>query len=162
MAYFSSFLLCHLYFRHRFPSTGYPNVDRAWRFLVYTLLLAWTSLVAYSRYLLITLPCALSLTQSPLLRYYLGYHNVNQISWGLGIGAALGVPLYLLSTAIPAWYPLSALGRLKRAILAHPITTWLEVRDGWAIWADGGREEEWRRWRREWEKQQVLSTKKHK
>lgn len=50
MAYFSSFLICHLYFRHRFASTGYPILDKLWRATVYFALLLWTALVAYSRF----------------------------------------------------------------------------------------------------------------
>lgn len=50
MAYFSSFLICHLYFRHRFASTGFPIIDRLFRATVYLALLLWTGAVAYSRY----------------------------------------------------------------------------------------------------------------
>ncbi|KAG6815884.1 hypothetical protein H0H87_010456 [Tephrocybe sp. NHM501043] len=49
MAYFGSFLLCHMYFRHRFSSTGYPLIDELWRVAVYLGLTAWPSAVAYSR-----------------------------------------------------------------------------------------------------------------
>jgi dolichyldiphosphatase len=28
----------------------------------------------------------------------------------------------------------------------------LQIRDGWDIWNDGGREEEWVRWKGEWER----------
>jgi hypothetical protein len=49
MAYFSSFLICHLYFRHRFSRTGYPVVDTIWRLALYVALLLWPGLVAYSR-----------------------------------------------------------------------------------------------------------------
>jgi len=30
------------------------------------------------------------------------------------------------------------------------VATWLQIRDGWDIWSDGGRDDEWVRWRREW------------
>ncbi|CAA7269220.1 unnamed protein product [Cyclocybe aegerita] len=142
MGYFASFLMCHLYFRHRFSSTGYQAVDVLWRMTVYAALLAWCGLVAYSR-------------------YYLGYHNAYQIYWGLGIGVATGAPLYLVAQAIPTWFPNSPLGWLKTMFLNHPIIVWLQIRDGWAVWSDGGREGEWKRWREEWEKQeQQLSLKK--
>ena len=36
-------------------------------------------------------------------------------------------------------------------LLDHPIIVWLQIRDGWAIWVDGGREDEWMRWRGLWE-----------
>lgn len=49
MAYFASFLMCHLYFRHRFSSTGYSFLDFLWRMTVYVALLGWSGLVAYSR-----------------------------------------------------------------------------------------------------------------
>jgi dolichyldiphosphatase len=49
MAYFASFLICHLYFRHQFPSTGYSFLDFTWRMTVYAVLLGWSGLVAYSR-----------------------------------------------------------------------------------------------------------------
>ncbi|KAF8809502.1 PAP2-domain-containing protein [Phlegmacium glaucopus] len=132
MGYFTSFLMCHLYFRHRFSSTGYPVIDFIWRIVVYVGLLAWAGLVAYSR-------------------YYLGYHNVHQILWGLIFGVGLGIPLYLLAEVIPDRYPTSALGRAKIMLLDHPIIVWLQIRDGWAVWADGGREGEWKIWRTKWE-----------
>ena len=50
MAYFATFLICHLYLRHRFSSTGYTFLDRLWRMVVYIGVLAWAGLVAYSRY----------------------------------------------------------------------------------------------------------------
>jgi len=134
MAYFASFLICHLFFRHRFGKTNYPLFDILWRVVVYLGLLCWSSTVAYSR-------------------YYLGYHNVNQILWGIGIGAALGVSVYIMAELIPQRQPTSLLGNIKRGLLSNPLCTWLQIRDGWAIWSDGGREDEWRRWKIEWEKQ---------
>lgn len=50
MAYFSSFLICHLYFRHRFSSTGSTTLDHMWRITIYIGLLAWTGIVAFSRF----------------------------------------------------------------------------------------------------------------
>ena len=50
MAYFTSFLICHLYYRHRFSSTGCQAIDFIWRMMVYVGLLGWAGLVAYSRY----------------------------------------------------------------------------------------------------------------
>lgn len=49
VGYFSTFLICHLYFRHRFASTGSLYLDQAWRILVYIAVSAWGLLVAYSR-----------------------------------------------------------------------------------------------------------------
>ncbi|TFK39774.1 hypothetical protein BDQ12DRAFT_603035 [Crucibulum laeve] len=141
MGYFSSFLICHLYFRHKFASTGSWILDQLWRSLLYLGLLAWAGLVAYSR-------------------YHLGYHNAYQILWGLGIGIALGVSLYVVSELAPTRRPASFLGEVKAWLLANSISTWLQIRDGWAVWADGGREGEWIRWRREWEKQQKAAEDK--
>ncbi|PPQ68403.1 hypothetical protein CVT26_006075 [Gymnopilus dilepis] len=135
MAYFATFLICHLYFRHRFSLSGSAILDALWRLVVYAGLLAWTGLVAYSR-------------------HYLGYHDWHQITWGLAIGAALGVFVYTVAEGIPSRYPTSTLGQVKSFFLNHPVIVWMQIRDGWAVWADGGREGEWRRWRQEWEKQQ--------
>lgn len=72
----------------------------------------------------------------------------------------LGISLYVVAEAIPSRYPTSALGRAKTFFLDNPVVVWLQLRDGWAVWLDGGRECEWRRWRNEWEKQQkFLKTK---
>ena len=150
MAYFTSFLMCHIYFRHRFSSTGYPVIDFIWRMVVYVGLLVWAGLVAYSRYACRS-PLVKSCFQHSLCSYYLGYHNANQIVWGLIIGTGLGIPLYLLAEVIPDRYPTSVLGRVKIMLLDHPVIVWLQIRDGWSIWTDGGREGEWLRWRTQWE-----------
>jgi len=134
MGYFAGFLMCHLYFRHRFSSTGFELLDRAWRVAIYLGLAGWTSAVAYSR-------------------YYLTYHSAPQILWGLGIGVSLGVSLYVVAEVIPTRRPSSVSGRFRAFLLDNPVSVWLQIRDGWAIWADGGREDEWRRWRAEWVKQ---------
>ncbi|KAF9447725.1 PAP2-domain-containing protein [Macrolepiota fuliginosa MF-IS2] len=135
MAYFATFLTCHLFFKHRFASTGSKIFDQLWRLVVYAGLLAWAGVVAYSR-------------------HHLGYHSWYQIIWGLGIGSVLGISLYLAVDLIPTKFPTSLLGHIKRFVLDHPLSRWLQIRDGWEIWADGGREDEWLRWRAEWEKRQ--------
>jgi dolichyldiphosphatase len=95
--------------------------------------------------------------------YYLGYHNAYQIIWGLFIGAGLGILFYLLAQVIPDRYPASVLGRAKIVVLDHPIIAWLQIRDGWAIWADGGREVEWLRWKTEWEvRKNIVQKQKEK
>lgn len=50
MGYFSSFLMMHLYFKHRFTSTGSRMFDQLFRLLVYFGLASWASLVCYSRW----------------------------------------------------------------------------------------------------------------
>ncbi|ESK96462.1 pap2 domain protein [Moniliophthora roreri MCA 2997] len=133
MGFFSTFLICHLYYRHRFTSTGYPLVDILWRFMIYVGLISWALGVAYSR-------------------YHLKYHSPPQILWGLAIGIISGFTLYISLEVIPKRYPKSLFGRFKALLISNPVSTWLQIRDGWAVWPDGGRESEWVRWKREWEK----------
>ncbi|KAL1747849.1 hypothetical protein HDZ31DRAFT_31082 [Schizophyllum fasciatum] len=132
MGFFWVFLTCHLYFRHRFASTGNAVLDQAFRLLVYVALAFVSGAVAYSR-------------------YYLMYHSARQVVWGFSIGVALGTALYALAVHIPGRNPNSTLGRFKRFLLANPVSTWCQLRDGWAIWPDAGRESEWLRWRAEWD-----------
>ena len=86
--------------------------------------------------------------------HYLGYHSWHQISWGLGLGCVLGVSLYLTFELIPEKYPTCFMGRVKYFALSNPVSVWLQIRDGWAVWHDGGREDAWLRWRTEWVKGQ--------
>jgi len=111
--------------------------------VVYVCLLGWAGIVAYSR-------------------YYLGYHNAYQILWGLFIGAGLGISLYLLAEVVPDRYPTSVPGRAKIMFLNHPIIAWLRIRDGWAVWEDGGREDEWWIWRAQWEVKKGIAQKQKK
>jgi dolichyldiphosphatase len=76
--------------------------------------------------------------------------------WGIGIGAILGVFVYICADLTPKKRPASILGRMKRFLLCNPISTWLQIRDGWDVWADGGREGEWIRWKAEWERQRLV------
>ncbi|KZP19354.1 PAP2-domain-containing protein [Athelia psychrophila] len=143
MGYFAAFLFCHMYFRHRFESSGYPMLDAAWRGLVYTAIGAWSLAVPYSR-------------------YHLQYHTPFQILCGYFIGVFLGLALYLVAEYIPRYHPQSLLGRLKGGVLCGQVATWCRIRDGWGVWADGGREQEWVRWRAEWETQQATHLKDKK
>jgi dolichyldiphosphatase len=52
MAYFATFLLCHVRFRHRFTPTGNNLVDMLLRFVVATALVTWAGGVAYSRWVI--------------------------------------------------------------------------------------------------------------
>lgn len=145
MGYFGAFLICHMYFRHRFASCGYPLLDQAFRFIVYSVIVAWVALVAYSRYVII-LGTALRVNDISV-RLNLLYHTPHQVIWGLGIGISLGVVQYVLTELLPYRRPCSVFGRVRAAILAHPVVMWMQIKDGWAIWADGGRETEWKRWK---------------
>jgi len=128
MGYFGAFLICHMYFRHRFTSCGYPLLDQAFRFIVYLGVASWTVLVAYSRLNLL-------------------YHTPHQVIWGLGIGISHGAVHYVLTELLPHTRPHSVFGHARAAILAHPVVIWMQIRDGWAMWADGGRETEWKHWK---------------
>ncbi len=86
-------------------------------------------------------------------RYHLGYHNEYQIVWGLAIGAMAGVFVYTFAELIPTRRPHSLLGRFKAFLLANPVSTWFQLRDGWGLWPDGGHEDEWVRWRIRWDQQ---------
>lgn len=143
MAYFTTFLLLHMYFRHRFSSTGSKVIDTLWRVCVYLALLLWTGLVAYSR-------------------YSLGYHNLHQIFWGLVIGSLLGAFVYICAQLLPTMYPHSVLGQIKAWIISNPLSTWFQLRDGWDVYPDGGREGDWIRWRRDWEAKHLVRAAKSK
>jgi len=132
MGYFATFLICHLYFRHRFEPCGVLFLDRLFRLAVYSLLLLWAGAVCYSR-------------------YFLTYHTVPQIVWGASIGVLLGLSNYMFLEFIPQNHPESILGRWKRSFLSSRVATWLRIRDGWAIWADGGFAADWHSWRSRWD-----------
>ncbi|KAF8448908.1 hypothetical protein L210DRAFT_3609402 [Boletus edulis BED1] len=136
MGYFGAFLTCHMYFRHRFASCGYPLLDRAFRIIVYLVIVSWVALVAYSRLNLL-------------------YHTPHQVIWGLGIGISLGAVHYVLTELLPYTCPLSIFGRARAAILAHPVANWIQIRDGWVVWNDGGRETEWKRWKTAYDERQT-------
>jgi len=78
----------------------------------------------------------------------------------MAIGAALGPFLYICAELIPRRRPASVLGSVKRGLLTNFVSTWLQIRDGWALWPDGGRESEWMRWRKEWEERQTLEIRR--
>ncbi|EIN03832.1 PAP2-domain-containing protein [Punctularia strigosozonata HHB-11173 SS5] len=132
MGYFVSFLICHLYIRHRFPPSGIRLLDRLLKPLVCLGLICWAGVVAYSR-------------------YHLGYHTPHQIVWGLIIGALCGTAFYTVVELIPTRPSPSPLKTLRTALLDHPLAQWLRIRDGWAVYGDGGTDEEWKRWRKQFE-----------
>lgn len=49
MGYFASFMLLHLYYRHRFLSFGVPLIDMIWAFLVRLTVVTLALIVCYSR-----------------------------------------------------------------------------------------------------------------
>lgn len=141
MGYFSTFLLLHFTFRHSFVSTGWRAGDALRRAALYVVLVAVAGAVAYSR-------------------YYLSYHTVPQILWGLGLGAAFASVWYGLLELVPLWYPRSVVGQMKAAVLGNPLCSWFRLRDGWAVWEDGGAEPQWLRWRAEWDRRRGKESQK--
>ncbi|KAJ3527756.1 hypothetical protein NM688_g8086 [Phlebia brevispora] len=129
MGYFAAFLFCHFTFRHRFISTGSRIFDSLRLVVLYTAIGAWSTAVAYSR-------------------YYLTYHTVPQVVWGFSIGLLFGTVYYIVVELIPLHRPRSLLGRLRRWALTNPVSTWCRVRDGWAVYPDGGTEAHWQEWRK--------------
>jgi len=133
MAYFATFLILHLHFRHRFVSTGNWFVDKLFRLSLHAAFISWAGTVAYSR-------------------YYLSYHSAVQVLWGISIGIVFGAAFYTMTELIPTQLPDSHLGRFRIFLLDNPISTWFRIRDGWAVWPDSGTENQWHLWRTEWEK----------
>lgn len=158
MAYFSTFLICHLYFQHKPSSTGSVILDRLLRLCAYLGLFVWTGTVAFSRYGSVIISCFKSLFRSR--RYYLRYHDVNQILWGLYIGAIYGAAFYMLAEFIPRRRPSSILGRLRTFLVTNPFSTWIQVRDSWSVWPDGGQQKQWDCWKSEWDKRQSVLSKR--
>ncbi|OCH91518.1 PAP2-domain-containing protein [Obba rivulosa] len=134
MGYFAAFMTCHFIFRHRFPTTGIRVLDVAWKATVHSAIALWAAAVATSR-------------------YYLSYHTIPQVLWGLAIGIAFGATYYSVVELIPVWWPSSLLGQARILLLSNPVSTWFRLRDGWAVWHDGGIETQWLRWREEWDRQ---------
>jgi len=132
MGYFSSFLMLHICCRHRFGSTGFKALDQLTRFVVYIVILCLAGAVCYSR-------------------YYLNYHTPPQVLWGYGIGLGLGSMHYLVTELWPTRQPDSPAGRLRRCILSSNLATRLRLKDGWAVWEDGGHGDAYQRWRLEWD-----------
>ena len=157
MGYFASFLFLHFALRHRFVSTGFAVLDYARIIFLYAFILGWSCAVAFSRYVLTTrLPrpsASPRFTQhiARFRRYYLSYHSGAQVCWGFGIGVAFGTTYYILLELVPTRWPNAPLGRLRAALLTHPLCAWFRLRDGWAVWADAGTEAQYLRWRAEWD-----------
>jgi dolichyldiphosphatase len=147
MGYFAAFMLLHLHFRHRFSSTSYPVMDLLWALAVRGAVVALALIVCYSRYDRASVLISFNLVS----RFYLGYHTLHQVSWGFGIGIAVGSLYYVVTEYIPFFKPNSLPGKLRRWILKSSVFTWLRIKDGWAVWQDGGHEEEYKSWRKLWE-----------
>ena len=81
-------------------------------------------------------------------RYFLTYHTAPQVVWGFCIGLLFGAVYYAGVELIPMHYPRSFLGEARAWVLENPVSTWCRVRDGWAVYPDGGTEVHWQDWRR--------------
>lgn len=78
MGYFATFLTCHMFFKHRFASTGFKILDQIWRLAVYAGLLGWAGAVAYSR-------CVNSFASDPLHEHLLSAKQIYVPRHGIGI-----------------------------------------------------------------------------
>ncbi|KAH7326946.1 PAP2-domain-containing protein [Rhizoctonia solani] len=137
MGYFSAFLVAHFLTRHRFPN--HPSwAQIVHRAILCCGLLTWAGVVCYSR-------------------YHLTYHTPPQIIWGAIIGVCVGATHYLVTELWPAHSPDSPIAILRAAILNSPIAQWARIRDGWLIWNDGGKEDEYARWQEAWNAQSRTS-----
>ena len=80
-------------------------------------------------------------------RYYLTYHTAPQVVWGFSIGLLFGSVYYAVVELLPIHSPQSMAGRTRTWILTNPVSTWLRLRDGWAVYPDSGTETHWQQWR---------------
>ena len=163
MGYFAAFLICHLTFRHRFTSTGSRLLDYTRDFLVYLFVLSWAGAVSYSRFVHVFILTAIndSCTSTDTFshRYHLIYHSARQVLWGTAIGVICGISYYAMVEYVPSRFPSSHLGRIRTALLVHPISIWLRLRDGWSVYPDGGTEDQWQAWKNRWDTQRSIEKK---
>jgi len=130
MGYFSTFLLLHLTFRHKFVSYG-PElklINTLQRTLLYFTIMSWAAGVCFSR-------------------YYLAYHTPPQVLAGYSIGLVLAIVHYFATE--PTSPTSSCYWRTR--LLDSSLAQYLRIRDGWAVYTDGGAEEEYFAWRRKWD-----------
>jgi len=73
------------------------------------------------------------------------------VLWGFGIGITFGTIYYCLVELVPARQPQSYLGRTKVAVLSSSLFTWFRIRDGWAVYSDGGLDAQYVKWRNGWD-----------
>ncbi|KAG9103525.1 hypothetical protein FRC07_009973 [Ceratobasidium sp. 392] len=95
-------------------------------------------------------------------QYHLTYHTPPQIIWGAVIGVCTGTLHYGVTELWPALRPDSSMAQLRSAILDSPIARWARIRDGWTIWPDGGKEDEYELWRKAWATTKDTNTRKIK
>lgn len=105
VAYSSTFMILHITFiQDRVPggritsyrSKPWPTIQRH---VLRSGLIFWSLVVGYSR-------------------YYLRYHSPPQVIVGLGVGALIGATHFLITEAIPFWYPNSTFAKLRASISA--------------------------------------------
>jgi hypothetical protein len=96
------------------------------------------------------------------IRYYLRYHSSTQVLAGAGIGVLFGFAYFGVTEFLPTRYAASPFGLVRVWLVGNPLSTWIRIRDGWAVWSDGGNEIEWKEWRKEWEHQRFAQTKVRK
>ncbi len=132
MGYFTTFLICHLYFRHRSQSLGYPILDALRKQALYGVLILWAGTVCYSR--LVSLPHAYSMP----IYHHKAISNIPQrhpkSCGAVSIGVLLGSSAYAVCELLPIWYPHSLLGKARRWLISSDLATLLRIKDGWSVW----------------------------
>jgi len=134
MGYFSTFLILHLILKHSFPSCGLGSrlsmSNGVQKLGVSFGVWLWAVSVCYSR-------------------HFLSYHTSKQVVAGYLFGVVWGLFYhYLVESANKQTM------EMRRAILDSTFARCWRIRDGWAVYHDGGIEEEYIIWRSLWERSQ--------
>lgn len=159
MGFFSTFLLLHLTFRHSFVSYG-PNMG--WlmtlqRTVLYLVVWGWAAGVCYSRSAHEIAKRKLAQLITRQHRYFLTYHTPLQVLAGYLIGVGLAVVHYFSTEpTTPAGSSSTHSPNSKTwrgRLLDSRLAEYWRIRDGWAVYPDGGTEDEYLTWRARWEAQ---------
>lgn len=169
MGYFAAFWLLHLL-------TFRPGMakDRCWSLIwvlrrfehtvVVGLIVSLSAAVAYSRWVLsfflvltrLRIETTLTVRRTTL-RYHLSYHTPLQIIVGAALGFAFGIAWYHVFETLSRRRKLFSTAykggpkTVRQVILEHPLVTALRIRDSWAVWDDGGVENEYGLWKRDYD-----------
>ncbi len=152
MGYFSTFLILHLILKHSFPSCGLGSrlsmSNGIQKLGVSFGVWLWAVSVCYSRWVLLHVQWSV-LTKGSCSRYFLSYHTSKQVVAGYLFGVVWGLFYhYLVESANKQTM------EMRRAILDSTFARCWRIRDGWAVYHDGGIEEEYTIWRSLWERSQ--------
>jgi len=132
MGYFSTFLILHIFIKHSFVSHGSRVAvpDKIQKLAISFVVWLWALGVCYSR-------------------YFLSYHTPEQVLAGYLFGVAWGLIYFFLIESSNTRTTV-----LRRDVLDSSFARWWMIKDGWAVYRDGGIEEEYNAWRSLWERSQ--------